>query len=470
LSFKALGQSADDAGGAFDRATIAAFDMAAAGFGSAESNAVQLGKALEDPVRGLTALRRSGTTFTEQQEDQIKALVESGDLLGAQTLILDELDAQYGGVAEATANASDKFELLKGNLSEAVGLPLLDIFNTLVEDLIPVFEEMTGLVGDAMTDMAPVFSDIAENIPTLLESLIPLIPIVGMIVELFFELVNMVLPIFTDLITRLTPLFETLVPVILELAEYALQAFADVAIQLIELLMPFVEALLPVFMELFEALLPIVVDIVEAFLPLIELILPMLVEFIEFLAPILEVVAEIIGVLLVNAIGWLTEAFGNISETIAVFASFFEETFGGVKEFFYGIVNALIGAFEAFVNGAIRGINGVIDAINKISWDVPDWVEGIGGKTFGFNIPNVDEVSLPRIALAKGGIVTQPTTALIGEAGPEAVIPLSRAGQMGSTYNITVNAGVGDPVRIGQEVVNAIKRYERVSGPVFASA
>jgi hypothetical protein len=75
-------------------------------------------------------------------------------------------------------------------------------------------------------------------------------------------------------------------------------------------------------------------------------------------------------------------------------------------------------------------------------------------------------------ALAAGGIVTKPTLALIGEAGPEAVVPLSgRNSGMGNTYNLTVNAGMGaDGAVIGREIVDAIKRYERVSGPVFASA
>jgi hypothetical protein len=74
--------------------------------------------------------------------------------------------------------------------------------------------------------------------------------------------------------------------------------------------------------------------------------------------------------------------------------------------------------------------------------------------------------------MAAGGIVTGPTLALIGEAGPEAVVPLSgRNAGMGTTYNLTVNAGMGaDGAVIGREIVDAIKRYERVSGPVFASA
>lgn len=75
-------------------------------------------------------------------------------------------------------------------------------------------------------------------------------------------------------------------------------------------------------------------------------------------------------------------------------------------------------------------------------------------------------------AFAKGGIVTGPTLALIGEAGPEAVVPLTgRNKGMGNTINLTVNAGMGaDGAVIGREIVDAIKRYERASGPVFASA
>jgi hypothetical protein len=74
------------------------------------------------------------------------------------------------------------------------------------------------------------------------------------------------------------------------------------------------------------------------------------------------------------------------------------------------------------------------------------------------------------IRMAKGGIVTGPTNALIGEAGPEAVIPLSGANSvgMGGTYNITVNAGIGtDGAVVGRQIVDAIRKYERSSGQVF---
>jgi hypothetical protein len=73
------------------------------------------------------------------------------------------------------------------------------------------------------------------------------------------------------------------------------------------------------------------------------------------------------------------------------------------------------------------------------------------------------------VRMAKGGIVTGPTNALIGEAGPEAVIPLTgKNAGMGSTYNISVNAGIGtNGAQVGRDIVEAIRKYERSSGQVF---
>lgn len=135
-TFKNLTATVDTAGGAFDRATVAALDMAAAGFGSAESNAVQLGKALEDPIKGITALTRSGITFTAEEKEKIKVMVESGNVLGAQTMILEAIEKQVGGTAEATATGSQKMALALGNVSEAIGGALLPFFTQLSEKVI----------------------------------------------------------------------------------------------------------------------------------------------------------------------------------------------------------------------------------------------------------------------------------------------------------------------------------------------
>jgi hypothetical protein len=138
LTFKDLAKSADEVDGAFDRATKAAIDLAAAGFGDAETNAVQLGKALNDPIKGITALAKSGVTFTEQEKDKIKTLVESNKILEAQEMVLGAIETQVGGTALATANDSDKMKVAFSQLSESIGLVLLPIFNKLVEIMIPI--------------------------------------------------------------------------------------------------------------------------------------------------------------------------------------------------------------------------------------------------------------------------------------------------------------------------------------------
>jgi hypothetical protein len=111
LTFKELAKTADNVGGQFDRATKAAIDLASAGFGSAESNAVQLGKALNDPIKGLTSLAKSGVTFTTQEKERIKTLVESNKVGEAQALILSAIETQVGGTAEATDNAYDRMKV-----------------------------------------------------------------------------------------------------------------------------------------------------------------------------------------------------------------------------------------------------------------------------------------------------------------------------------------------------------------------
>jgi hypothetical protein len=89
----------------FDQATIAAADMAAKLGGDASGSAIQLGKALNDPVKGVTALQRVGVAFTEAQKAQIKAMVESGDVMGAQKMILKELNTEFGGAAKAAGGS-----------------------------------------------------------------------------------------------------------------------------------------------------------------------------------------------------------------------------------------------------------------------------------------------------------------------------------------------------------------------------
>jgi phage-related protein len=468
LSFKALGASADTVGGAFDRATVAAFDMAAAGFGSAEGNAIALGKALENPIKGVTALARSGTTFTDQQREQIRVLQESGDLLGAQELILKEVESQYGGVAAATANASDKLAIAFENIKEQAGTALLPVFADLVEGILPVTEALGDELAGAFTELAPVLTNIVKEIPSLIQSFMPLIPVLGNVATIFFELISKILPPFVALFEKLLPVIEELAPIIADAFVEAFDALIPVFFEIVDALLPIVTALLPVLVELVRTMAPVVIKLIQAFLPLVDKVLPLLIKFIEFLVPILTAVADIISKVLVVVIGILVQAVERAGIGIGQFAEDFKKTFEAVRGFFVGVVNGMIGLFEGFVNGIIGGLNFLIRQINKLKINVPKTPFN-QAFTMGFDFRELERITMPRVALADGGIVTRATRALIGESGPEAVIPLDRFPAGGNTYNITINANVAD-ARLGEVVVNAIKRYERSSGKVFASA
>lgn len=126
------------------------------------------------------------------------------------------------------------------------------------------------------------------------------------------------------------------------------------------------------------------------------------------------------------------------------------DIFNGIWSAIKGVINSIIGGIEKMANGVINGINGMINALNKLSFDVPDWVPEIGGKTFGFNIETIGNISIPR--LAKGGIVDQATLAMIGEAGKEAVVPLENntgwidkiAARIGEIISVNLMNIIGD--------------------------
>jgi phage-related protein len=516
LSFKALGASADTVGGAFDRATVAAFDMAAAGFGSAEGNAIALGKALENPMKGVTALARMGTTFTDQQREQIRVLQESGDMLGAQELILAEVESQYGGVAAATADASAKLAIAGQNIKENFGTALLPVFAELAEGLLPVFETIGSSLGETVTAMQPMLIGLAEQIPGLLEAFLPLIPTLASIAGMFIELISAALPFITDILNVLLPVIAQLMPVIMNaisvalvplmdafmvladallplvaeflpifagiIAELAplfadliaqlapmiaefLPPLLDLFMQLISALAPIIANLLPVIISLFTTLAPIILKVVEAFMPLIMAILPPLIKLIEFLVPILEFVAEILGIVIVAAVGFFIAAFEKVQAFFEKFGPVFKNIFIAFQIVFATVINGIITGFENFINFFIKGFNLIIKGINMVRRELGKSEFALAAEVqFGrLEVPSL-------VPMAVGGIVTGPTAALIGEAGPEAVIPLDRFNGMGgNTYNVTINANVAD-ARLGEVVVNAIKRYERTSGPVFASA
>ena len=361
LTFGELAKSADEVNGAFDRATKAAIDLAAAGFGDAESNAVQLGKALQDPIKGITALAKSGVTFTEQEKEKIKTLVESNRTLEAQEMILKAIETQVGGTAEATANDTDKLKVAFSQVSESIGLILVPI----------------------LAGLAPILTNIA------------------------------------DLAARNSKVFVIVGAVIAGVAGtiLALNAAMKVyrAVQLIA----------TVATAAFNAVLaanPITLVIIA----IVALVAALVLAYKRF-----ESVRKIVD----NVFQFVTKA---VKGSVDAIKSYFE---------------TILGVYKSIFNGIAKLWN---NTVGKLSFSVPDWVPFIGGK--GFDVPNIP-------MLAEGGIVSSPTLAMIGEAGPEAVIPLDRYRGGGGNYTINVNGGLASSAEIGQAVVNSIRAFNRTNGP-----
>jgi hypothetical protein len=166
----------------FDRAIVAAADMSAALGGDLNSATMQLAKALENPVQGLTALTRSGTVFTEAQKEMVKGMVEAGRTADAQRFILSELEAQYGGTAKAAAGGlagaqdtlGQAFQELKLAIAESLGLlqAATTFNNTLAGAVIALTDAIRG-VGPAADVMETALSAVAVVVVTLAATQIP---------------------------------------------------------------------------------------------------------------------------------------------------------------------------------------------------------------------------------------------------------------------------------------------------------
>jgi len=144
---------------------------------------------------------------------------------------------------------------------------------------------------------------------------------------------------------------------------------------------------------------------------------------------------------------FLTSCFNAIKN---VATSVWNGIWGCIK----GVINGILGGIEGMVNGVIKGLNFMINALNKLSFDVPDWVPIIGGEKFGFNIKNVSEVKIPR--LADGGVLNSGQMFIAREAGPELVANLGR--QTAVMNNDQIVESVSNGVAAANYEQNAILR------------
>lgn len=162
----------------FPRATRAVTDLSVAMKQDIKSSAIQLGKALNDPVKGITALTRVGVTFTQSQKDMIQAMMDVGNIAGAQGIILTEIEKEFGGSAAAAVDPIDHLKASLNDLAIDIGVSLQPV----LEAVIPIIQGVVKSIGDwfsVMTDSGDNTVGIILAIGAGLAILGPIVAVLG---------------------------------------------------------------------------------------------------------------------------------------------------------------------------------------------------------------------------------------------------------------------------------------------------
>lgn len=479
LTFKNLAESADEAGGMFDRATKISMDMAAVFGGDASSKAVILGKALNDPIKGIASLSRVGVQFTDDQKKMIEGMVASGDMAGAQAMIMKELETQVGGTAEASATAGEKMKARFDDAIQSLGTTLMPVFNGIIgfiaDSVVPAFEDAAagvkgflGWFGDNQGWLLPVLAGIGTallgiSIYTAALGVASAVAAAGGLPAIIAATWAWTAALLANPVTWIILGIAALVAAIVALAmnweavtawvsgvwsaftgwlEMSFESVANWWNNLWTGISTFVQGVWNGIVAWFSGALQWLVDLFMNW---------------TLLGQVIKNWDAIKGAF-TGAWKGITSWFSGALDS---FTRFWQNAWTGIGNFVGDVFGNIVGFVKAPLNAIIGLVNKAIGAINQIKVDIPDWVPGLGGQTLGFNIPKIP-------ALAKGGFVDSPTTALIGEAGPEVVTPLKDFERMmgigdGAGKTINYYAAPNQSIDSEQALFTAIKRAKVVA-------
>jgi TP901 family phage tail tape measure protein len=463
---------------------------------------------MEGALDGMSVEQQRATLsqlgFTEETLAGALALIGNSEKLR-------EYEGQLrdaGGTAEDVANKQlQTFSAQLGILGDfvtdvgiSIGQELGPVMEDLVEQLKPVIEEIGAALIPAFKALTPSIGLLVGALPGLITALIPILPVMVDIAAVVLELGLQLLPIFLEVINLLLPGLSQLTAFMVENSSavataalvigglvIAFQAFNTIAriSQLATLAFSAAKGIATVAVKAFN--LALKANPIGIVITLIAALIAGLVYFFtqtEFGQKIWEIFSEFF-LSTVQAIGdlfsyifteWLPGIWQGFVDYLGSAWEGFKDGFftvlGAVGDFFKNAINGYIGMFESFVNFFLSGINLIIRGLNKIKVNLPG-TPFTPPLTIGVNIPEIPKISIPR--LAEGGIVPARPGGILANIGEgrfdEAVVPLDGKNRFGSTVNITVNAGMGtNGNQVGEQIVNAIRRYERSSGPVFARA
>lgn len=469
----------------FNQATGAILDMATSMNNGAipsledlNSKTILVGKALNDPVKGLTALTRVGVSFTEGQKEQITAMVEAGDTMGAQKLILAELTKEFGGSAKAAgdtfAGAQAKAAQKVEDLQEVIGGFLLPIITDLAgtfADLLTELEPLVTFVGTGLVVAFDAAKDKIEAVVGPLESLLDLIPDMNSEVDessglwklwgdtiggAIQKMIEQEVPgsqaffAFKDASDEATDSLKTQNGVIGDLSAFYRGRFAEAMDTATESQTINANASRKLTEEMRDQRLA-VLALSNSFLGIID-----------SAKTLAEDQRELNRLQQKGKEG--TKAYDDAVLTVIEDQIALEEAV-----FSYGKELADAGEKQRAVEKAIRdaareaGVNK--DAVHELVAEIRDYIRELNRipKQIDTHVTTYyDKVGTPGRAFQHGGIVTRPTVALIGEAGPEAVIPLS--GRRGMAPGVTINIGtVVGPGGV-EEVADILRRELQKTG------
>jgi hypothetical protein len=419
-TFHDVAGATGQASGMFDRASAAALDMSKAGFGDASSAATMLGKALEDPEKGLTALGRVGIQFTDAQKEQIKAFVETGDKAGAMGVIMKNVEGQVGGIAEKTATSSDKMNVAFGETEEAVGNALLPAF----EALAPILQAVAGFIQENSSWLIPLAAAVA-----------------GVTVAVW--LFNAAL--------AANPI------VLITVALAALVAGLIVAYENVDWFRTAVDTMAAAVTTAFEWVRSAVAAVFSWVSDHWPLLLGILTGPFGVAALLIQRNWDTIRSAVGAAIDFIRNTMSTVGDIIKAPFQWAKDQIDTIVDGIRTVFGNAIGFVKDVWNRVARGWNAIEVTMPTVDTHIPG-VGKLGGWTLG--LPD-----LPM--LAGGGIVTGPMLAMIGERGPEAVIPLNRGG-FGTSIVVNVNAGGlgADAPAIQSAVAAALRGYTRRNGPI----
>jgi len=407
----------------------------AVALGDATKAAIEDDAAQQELARQLTATTGANAAQIASVEGWISA---QGKLLG---ITDDELRPALAGLVRATGSVSHAQELATAamDLAAQKGVPLASVTKTL--------EKAYGGNLKALAKLAPEYRQMIEDGASFEDVMYAIGTATGGAATTAantaqgqFKRLSISLQETKESIgAALMPAIQAVLPVLSSLANFAAEnstAFLAVA-GVIGTLAGVILAY-NAYLKL-QAAYTIAATVATAAFNLVMSLNPIALV-------VIAVVALIAGLVLAYK---KFEGFRNIVDSVfSVIKTVVSVSIGVIKGYF----ETLYGFYKGIFNGIASLWN---NTIGKLSFKVPSWVPGLGGK--GFDVPNIP-------MLADGGIVNTPggMLAMIGEKGPEAVIPLDRMGQMGGGNNVTIHVNGGDP----NAVVQALRTYMRQNGSV----